>query len=73
MDRMARNSLLARAPGALEVGTSEFVNIFVAVEGETLWRENNFLRKKVSQGQKTGRKDPSEFLITQSVVKYQRK
>ena len=35
MDRVARRGPLARAPGALKRGggTSEIVNIFVAVEG----------------------------------------
>ena len=40
MDRVARRGPLARAPGALKGGhTSEIVNIFVAVEGGTLWRK----------------------------------
>ena len=41
VDRVARRCPLARAPGALkgEV-TSEIVNIFVEVEGGSLWRKN---------------------------------
>ena len=39
MDRVARRGPLAQAPGALKGGgdASEIVNIFVAVEGGTLW------------------------------------
>ena len=43
---MARRGPLTRAPGALKGGdTFEIVNIFVAVEGGTLWRKTNFRKK----------------------------
>ena len=51
MDRVARGGSLARGPGALKEGASEIVNIFVAVEGGTLWRKKKF-RKKVPQCRK---------------------
>ena len=50
MNRVARRGPLARAPGALKGDTSEIVNIFVAVEGGTLWREKN--RKKSHNAEK---------------------
>ena len=69
MDRVARRSPLARAPGAVKGGdTSEIVNIFVEVEGGTIWRKNKF-SKKVSQCRKTERGDPSEFFNIHSVAK----
>ena len=71
MDRVARGGSLARGPGALKEGTSEIVNIFVAVEGGTLWRKNKF-SQQVSQCLKTERVDLLGFSNTQSVVKYQR-
>ena len=48
-----RRGPLARAPGALKDGdTSEIVNIFVAVEGGTLWRKNNFSKKMSHNAEK---------------------
>ena len=52
-------------------GTSEIVNIFVTVEGGPFGEKTNY-RKKVSQCRKTERGDPSGFLNTHSLVKYQR-
>ena len=52
--------------------TSEIVsNIFVAVEGETLWKKTNF-QKKVSQCRKIERGDPLGFLNIHSVAKHQK-
>ena len=51
-------------------GTSENVNIFVAVEGGPFGEKTSF--RKVSQGRKTESGDPLGFLNTHSVVKYQR-
>ena len=48
MDRVARLGPLARVPGVLKGGTSEIVNIFVAVEGETLWKKNKFSKKSLT-------------------------
>ena len=55
MDRVARRGPLPRAPGALKGGggTSEMVNIFVAVEGGPFGEKTNF--RKVSQCRKTER------------------
>ena len=46
--------------------TSEIVNIFVAVEGGTLWRKNKLSKKKSHNAEKQKR-GPSGFLNTQSV------
>ena len=51
VDRVAHRGPLTRAPGALKGrDTSEIVNIFVAVEGGTLWRKKN--RKKSHNAEK---------------------
>ena len=52
MDRVARRGPLARAPGALKGDTSETVNIFVAVEGRTLWRKKQIFEKKFHNAKK---------------------
>ena len=66
VDRVARRDPLTRAPGALKgVDTSEIVNIFVAVEGGALGRKKSHNAEKQNG-------DPSGFLNTHSVAKYQR-
>ena len=61
------------APGALKGGggTSETVNIFVAVEGGTLRRKNKFSKKSLTMP-KNRKGDPSGFLNTHSVAKHQK-
>ena len=58
---------VARWKGA----TSEIVNIFVAVEGGTLWRKNKFSNKSLTMP-KNWKGDPLGFLNTQCGVKHQR-
>ena len=62
MDRVARR-------GPLKGGTSEIVNIFVAVEGGTIWRKK--IEKKVSRCRKTEKGDPLVFFNIHSVAKHQ--
>ena len=50
---------------------SEIVNIFVAVEGGTLWRKNKFSKKSLTMT-KNWKGSPLGFLNTQCVEKYQR-
>ena len=70
VDRVARRGPLMPASGALKGGgTSEIVNIFVAVEGGTLWRKNNFSKKK-SRCRKTEKGDPLGFFNIRSVAKH---
>ena len=60
MDRVARRGPLARASGALKRDTSEIVNIFVAVEGGTLWREKFSIKSHNAEKLKGGT-DPLGF------------
>ena len=54
MDRVAHRGPLARAAGALKGDTSEIINIFVAVEGGTLWRKNKFSKSLNAEKLKGG-------------------
>ena len=62
MDRVARR-------GPLKGGTSEIVNIFVAVEGGPFGEKK--IEKKVSRCRKTEKGDPLVFFNIHSVAKHQ--
>ena len=72
MDRVARQGPANASPWRAKRGdTSEIVNIFVAVEGGTLWRKNKFSKKKSHSAEKQ-KGDPLGFFNIHSVAKHQK-